>query len=140
MKTTILAGLLACGLAVGVPHVARANFIDGHSLYLWCSTPATDPMYARYDASCRTFILGVHDGLDLAGYVVTLARDEAAASETNATGDREVGIRFLCVTDEADVSRLRALVLAFFEEYPEERDKPASASVLAALYPEYPCR
>lgn len=128
MKTFIMAGLLSFGLWIGLPKPVHASFIDGHTLYQWCSATQTDPLYLRYDSSCRTYILGVHDALDLAGNILT-----------TANGGEET-IRFLCVSDDVSPSRLRELVLAYSDKYPDEKEKAASTLVLAALYPEFPCQ
>ena len=139
MKPLLWAGLLSFALVQGAPQSARADFIDGNTLYGWCTTPESDPLYLRQDSSCRTYILGVHDGLELAGHIVTMGRDEQLGEAGSPPADKDDKIRFLCVTADASVPRMRELVVAFIEAYPEKRKEPGSASVIGALYPHYPC-
>jgi hypothetical protein len=94
------------------------SFVNGELLYQWCTASEE---HVESSASCNAYILGVFDGNKFAG----------------RSGYDEFQF---CITGELTVEQLGEIVSGHLKKFPETKETPASALILAALYNEYPCK
>ncbi len=125
-RLAVLAFLAAPVLVVSTP--AEANFKTGNELFRECTASRSDATYYQSYASCTGFIIGVVDGAEMSGFIIS------------ALGEMDDDpIRMVCVPDGVEAGQVREIVVQHLRANPADRHKPASGQIISAVRAAYPC-
>lgn len=117
MHKYALAAIIALGSFTAFPVAAPAQsymFETGATLLAKCNNKAPE-----YALACTAYIVGVVDGIKKDVFI--------GRAKPN------------CWPAQLDANKVRGIVIAYLNRYPDQRKAPASVLVSVALNEHYPC-
>lgn len=120
MRLALKFGIVTAIFAIaGLPMPSSAAFIDGNTLYEWCSYPNDETAkYYQYSAFCGGYIDGVMDDGADNGWL-----GKAACPPPNVTN-----------------KQTQDIITKFLRDGPEQRHFTASTLIGVAMFLAFPCK
>jgi hypothetical protein len=111
---------IAIALAVVAAPPPPPNWLTGNELYTYCNADRSDAVFDQKNASCRSYILGVMDGVN--GVVSAL--------------DRPL---LFCLTTAMTAQQMADVTRKWLDDNPAKRSGPAASVVVYAMRGAFPC-
>jgi hypothetical protein len=112
-------------IATAIPASSQADFVYGQEVTNACKVKPDEVGYLVYNASCREYIVGVLDGLDLL-FAERVIEDPSYRLP-------------YCLPKRVSRGDVMRAVSDFVGEVPTASNLPASLLILAAMRATYPC-
>lgn len=130
MLTIFGRGAVALAVFIGTLTVAPpafAGYLTGNDLYRYCTAASTDHDYSSKSVMCLAFIMGIHDGAETSGQLLTYM------------AERTEPFRMMCVPANVEAGQLKDITVAYLRDHPADRNQGAGIVVMSALLEAYPC-